>query len=333
LNLQVTPARKFGVWIVAVTAIAIGVVVAASIVPKYRSRVLRGVVVRDDTDPGKQVPIANADVVVISEGLAREAKSDQAGSFSFTLPAGFRWQQSVTLRFQHPDYHPLQLEDTASDKLYVAHMIPVANPTPGSAPKTPAQVISNIRVRYVFRTTEISNVGSEVKTFQVENNGNVPCEGQSLCSPDRRWKAALGSVSLDAGEGNEFRNVRVSCIAGPCPFTHIEHQTNSAGGRLLEVAALNWSDTATFLVEAEVVHNAENDIVRESYPALFGQSLRFSLPTTAEGPSIEAELNGEAIVFPLGPNLSLSWAQCSEAKINDQATTYRCELRAGYRFQ
>jgi hypothetical protein len=140
-------------------------------------------------------------------------------------------------------------------------------------------------------------------------------------------------MSLDAGKGNEFRNVRVSCIAGPCPFTRIEHETVSGDGRHLNVAAQDWSDTATFLVEAEVVHPAEIDIVRESYPAIFGRSLSFSLPASAEGPSIEAELNGETIVFPLGPNLSLGWAQCTEGKNKDQITRYRCELRPGYRFQ
>ena len=68
----------------------------------------------------------------------------------------------------------------------------------------------------------------------------------------RKWKAAVGSISLDAGEGNEFRNARVSCIAGPCPFTKIESHNFSHDGRTLNVSALDWSDTATFLLEAEV---------------------------------------------------------------------------------
>jgi hypothetical protein len=106
----------------------------------------------------------------------------------------------------------------------------------------------------------------------------------------------------------------------------------SVDGRHLSVSTINWSDTATFLVEAEVVHPSENDVVRESYPAIFGPSLSFTLPNSAEGLSIEADLNGQAIVFPMGPNLSLGWAQCSQAKINDQVTGYRCELQPGYRF-
>jgi hypothetical protein len=44
-------------------------------------------------------------------------------------------------------------------------------------------------------------------------------------------------------------------------------------------------------------------------------------------------LNGTAIVFPLGPNLFLSWADCN-ARVNaDQTKVYRCELKPGYRFR
>jgi len=333
LSSQMMMARKLGVWAVVLSVVTIGIGITVSLVQKHRHLILRGAVTRQDTDPSKQVPIANADIIATTGGLTTQTKSDQAGLFTLSLPKGFRRQQSVTLRLEHPDYHPLQLDEIIGDQLYVAHMIPIVSPGNGSAAGPPEQVISNIRVRYVFRTTDVADLGSEVKTFQVANTGNIPCERQPLCSPDRKWKAAVGSVSLDAGERNEFRNVRVSCIAGPCPFTRIEHQTVSANGRHLTVAARNWSDTVTFLIEAEVVHPAENDIVRESYPAIFGASLRFTLPASAEGPSIEAELNGETIVFPLGPNLSLSWAQCTEAEINDRVTAYHCELRPGYRFQ
>src|SRR5207245_4627380 len=68
------------------------------------------------------------------------------------------------------------------------------------------------------------NIGSAVQVFQIENKGNVPCNGQDPCSPDGKWKAAIGGASLDAGTGNEFRDARVSCIAGPCPFTKIESE-------------------------------------------------------------------------------------------------------------
>ena len=51
------------------------------------------------------------------------------------------------------------------------------------------------------------------------------------------------------------------------------------------------------------------------------------------GPSIEAELDGSYIVFPLGPALKLSWASCTEKQNPDASKLYSCELKPGYRFQ
>src|SRR5262249_57675190 len=104
-------------------------------------------------------------------------------------------------------------------------------------------------------------------------------------------------------------------------------------GRHLNLLVGNWSDTTTFLLEADVVHPMTGDIVRESFPVIFGRALNFSLPASAEGPSIEAEVDGEAIVFPLGPNLFLRWAACHTGLDKDQSKTYRCELKPGYEFR
>jgi hypothetical protein len=211
-------------------------------------------------------------------------------------------------------------------------MVPISHETRVQSDR-PEAAVSNVRVRYSVKTTTEADVGSAVKTFQVANKGDVPCKGSHPCSPDGKWKAALSSATLDAGEGNEFRNARVSCIAGPCPFSRVEFEDLSRGGRKVNVSVRNWSDTTTFLVEAEVVHPMVSDLVRESYPVIFGRALNFSLPPLAEGPSIEAEINGESIVFPLGPDLYLSWADCHVRVDKDQAKAYRCELKPGYRFK
>jgi hypothetical protein len=176
-------------------------------------------------------------------------------------------------------------------------------------------------------------VGSAVKTFEVANTGNVPCKKRPPCSPDGKWKAAIGSASLDAGEGNEFRNARTSCIAGPCPFTKIEAEDFLRGGREVKVSARNWSDTATFLLEAEVFRPMVSDMVRTSHPVIFGQALNFTVPGLAEGVSIQAEINGDTITFPFGPNLYLSWADCNARVNRDQTKVYRCELKSGYSFR
>ena len=197
----------------------------------------------------------------------------------------------------------------------------------------PDVLISNVRVRYSVKTTTTPDVGSAIKIFQVVNTGNVACRKQHPCSPDGKWKAAIASTSLDAGEGNEFRNARATCLAGPCPFARIEYENLSRDGRMMNVAVRNWSDTVTFVLEAEVVHPMESDIVRESYPVIFGRTLSFTIPSAAEGPSVEAEVNGESVIFPLGPDLFLTWAQCSLGLSKEQNRLYRCELKAGYRFR
>jgi hypothetical protein len=316
-----------------VIVVLVGAVAAVLISVHRRQRVLlRGAVIRQDSDPQKQTPIADVEISTTAASTVIDAKSNAEGFFQLALPKGFRRRQPITLQFRHPDYHPLVLNEFLGDQLYVVHMEPFAPPVVAEA-DGPTIAVSNVRVRYSVKATTEADVGSAVKTFQVVNAGNVPCRGQSPCSPDGKWKAALGSASLDAGEGNQFRNARVSCIAGPCPFTKIESEGLTHEGQSMTVAALNWSDTATFLIEAEVVHPMASDIVRDSYPVIFGQTLNFSLPAAAEGPSIEAEVNGEAIVFPLGPDLFLSWAQCAVEMSKEQSRLYRCEIKRGYQLR
>jgi len=139
---------------------------------------------------------------------------------------------------------------------------------------------------------------------------------------------------MDAGPDHAYRDVRASCIAGPCPFTRIDPSGYSQGGRVITATALDWSDTATFLLEAEVFRTAINSNARESFPVIFGQTLNFTLPPNAEGQTIEADLDGTSMVFPLGPDLFLSWATCTNrtSREGEHATVYRCELKPGYTF-
>jgi hypothetical protein len=199
---------------------------------------------------------------------------------------------------------------------------------------THLSVVSNIRVRYTVNSQTDENIGSAVRTFQVVNKGNVSCNGKPPCSPDGNWKASSNSLVLDAGLGNEFRDVRASCIAGPCPFTRIDPSGFVNGGRTITVSAIDWSDTTTFLVEAEVSRTAISSNLRESYPVIFGRALNFTVPPTEEGVSIEAEIDGTPMVFPLGPELYLSWANCTSrvSKQGDKSSVYLCELKPGYRF-
>jgi hypothetical protein len=301
-----------------------------------RSIPIEGAVIRRDSDTRKELPIENVAVTASDGVVSASADSDASGYFKVELERQVWSGQPIIVHFQHPGYEPFDLNLQAGrllidEELHVVALVPLPEP---AKPNVKESVVSNVRVRYTINSRTETNVGSAVKTFQVVNRGNVPCDKHLPCSPDKKWKASKGSASLDAGQDNSFGNVRASCIAGPCPFTSIDSSGFEHGGRHITVSALDWSNTATFLLEAEVFHTAISSNVRESYPVIFGQTLNFTLPPTQEGVSLEAELDGAPMVFPLGPNLYLSWATCT-ARTNrekDKTTVYRCELKPGYRF-
>ena len=294
--------------------------------------VVTGAVTVQDADSRKELPIADVEITAANGLEEAPSKSDSSGFFILKLRKKVRKGEVVILKFRHPSYRPLDMKEIADDKLYLAHLIPLPITNEGGANR-PTVPVGNVRVRYSIRAMRTMNIGSAVKTFQVENIGNIPCRGKPPCSPDGKWKATIGSMSLDAGMGNEFLGARVSCIAGPCPFTKIESDDSTEVRQKITASARNWSDTATFLVEAEVIHTMQSQIDHQSYPVIFGSALNFTLPTDADGISLEADIAGETIIFPLGPDLLLSWANCNARVNRDQTNVYRCELKPGYRFQ
>jgi hypothetical protein len=292
---------------------------------------LVGVVLKEDADPKKQKAIPNVKIMGTNGDAKTVSSSDQTGFFHLTLHGRLQPDRPIALSFAHPDYKPLSMAANPGYQLYVARMTPTIVEEPPE-PTGPEIVISDVHIRYTVKTLSTANQETVVQTFQAVNSGSVACKGATTCSPDGRWKAAVGSVTLEAPEQGQFKDVRVSCIAGPCPFTKVEADVRSEGDRKLKVSALNWSDTTTFLVEADVVHTYVSDLVRQSFPIIYGRGMSFTLPGTASGPSIEAELNGSDIVFPLGPALILSWANCTLTIDADHSRLYSCELKPGYRF-
>jgi len=331
-----TRAHKIEAWIAAVVVPIVAIAAFAIIRwQKQKPVTLRGSVVVQNSDPRKQLPIGgvlvSADEPGTSVQLDSTLKTDSSGFFALTLPKAVRRGRPIIFHFRHPQYRPLDLKDYVGNQLYIVHLEPVENkPAPSDQPKAK---LSNVRVRYTEKTRTEFNVGSAVKTFEVENKGNIPCRKQHPCSPDGKWKATLSSITLDAGVGNEFRAPRASCIAGPCPFTRIESTRMSQAGQILTLTVRDWSDTATFLLEAEVFRPMVSQREHWSYPAIFGDGMSFTLPSSAESVSMEADVNGETIIFPLGPALQLSWASCDGASTPDQGRVYRCSLKPGYRFQ
>jgi hypothetical protein len=332
--------KKLTLWTAGALAVAGLVTFLVMWAHRWRPRtiVLQGAVIRDEKDPREQRPITDASVTASDGVSTQQAKTDASGYFILRLNEAVWPGQTLQLHFSRDGYASEDMAVTpglrgASGKLYVAALKPLKpeeNPTAGNK----SILVGNVRVRYTVNIQGDENIGSAVKTFQVENGGNIPCNNQTPCSPDGNWKAATGSITLDAGAGNGFRNARASCIAGPCPFTRIDPSGFERGGQTITARALDWSDTATFLVEAEVFRMQISSSVRESYPVIFGRTLNFVLPSTEEGVSLEADLDRQPMVFPLGPELHLSWATCSGRTSRDSAssTVYRCELKPGYRF-
>ena len=300
--------------------------------PPAKPLSLTGAVLVQNADPRKQAPIADASVTATNGVVTVYANTDSTGLFRITLDKGAQLGQVVTFRFRHPGYFPLDLTRIAGDEIYIARMLPLPQPPPAALGR-PEAVLANVRVRYSEKATTTMNIGSVVQAFEVVNTGNIPCKGEGACSPDGNWRATIASHAVDAGAGNQFQNVRLSCIAGPCAFTKIESEEFLDHRRDLKVSIRNWSDTTTYLLEAEVAQARVTDVVRQSYPAKFGPTMNFTLPAAAEGPSILAEMNGHEIVYPLGPDLIVSWADCT-VKVNpDSSKLYRCDLKPGYRFE
>jgi hypothetical protein len=326
-----TRTHKIEAW----GALVVALLLTASILAlirwqRQKTISLRGAILVQDSDARKQQPIAG---VTISAGelATSDVASDSSGFFVLKLRKPIRRGHAVVLDFRHSQYHPLELNDFVGDKLYIVHLVPLSTKVAPS--NQPRVKITNLRIRYTIKAMTDLNVGSAAKTFEIENIGDVPCNGQRLCSPDGKWKAAVGLTALDAGVGNQFRNVRASCIAGPCPFTRMEATRTSQGGQILTISARDWSDTATFLLEAEVFRPMVSQMEHWSYPAIFGEGLSFTLPSAAESVSIEADLDGQTIIFPLGPLLFLSWASCDASVNLDKGRVYRCTSKAGYTFQ
>jgi hypothetical protein len=302
------------------------------------SNTIEGAVVESNPDTRKERPIADA-LITGSDGVQMAtARSEADGHFKLVFQRRTLSGKPIVLNLRRQNYQPLDL-DVQAGGLHIRNLLTVAKMTPIPAGAVagahhPQAVVSNIRVRYTINSRTEADVGSAVKTFQVVNKGNVPCNHQQPCSPDGRWKASSSSASLYAGADNVFNNLRVSCIAGPCPFTRINPGQPVNGQRNVEVSAINWSDTATFLVEAEVLHIEIRSNVRELYPVIFGRGLNFTIPPTAEGVSLEAEIDGSPMVFPLGPSLDMSWTTCTmrTGTEKEKIEVFRCELEPGFRF-
>ncbi len=330
-------AKKIALWVGICAAAATVTLVVVLRYTHWAPRMVtrEGAVTRRDRDPRNQLPVAGTVITASDSKSSVTTVSGDTGYFNIQFPQRIWPREMVNLAFRHPDYKPL--DETLLigihvnvNQPYVIRMTSTAAPPP--APKPHPTKIDDVRIRYTINDRTETDVGAVVKVFEVANKGSTPCQEGDLCSPDGLWKEAKSSVTLDAGAGNIFRNVRASCIAGPCPFTRIDSSGFNRDAQKIVVSAVNWSDTATFLVEAEVYQESIVSKLRLAYPVIYGRDLHFTAPPTAEGVTIEAEVGGTLTVFPLGPDLYMGWGICNSRKGRNNDTIYQCELKPAYSF-
>src|SRR5579864_542700 len=166
-----TRAHKIELWI----AVLVGAVVAASVPlvirwQKQKTISLQGAVLIQDSDPRKQQPIAGVFVSAADRGISEATTTDSSGFFVLKVRKPIRRGNAIVLTFRHPQYHPLVLNEFVGNKLYVVHLVPL---TTKIVPSNQPQVkITNVRIRYTIKAMTELNVGSAVKTFEIENKGD-----------------------------------------------------------------------------------------------------------------------------------------------------------------
>ena len=168
---------------VAIGVAVLVIVLAAHLITRI-PLTIRGAVVTSDPDPTKELPIADVKITVVGPQIST-VHSDTSGSFNIVMRRPLPLSEPITLQFRHPDYLPLDLHNVDGDKLYVAHLIPKAH---AAADQGSEAAIAHVVAEYFISATTKVNMGSAVKTLEVVNRGNMPCQGQGPCSPDGNGK-------------------------------------------------------------------------------------------------------------------------------------------------
>ena len=133
---------KVSLWILVAALVGTAVVL---IDKGFRPRLVKsivGSVLTQDPDPRKQAPIPNVEVTAV--GGAAEARSDSSGFFRLNLRTGIWQGMTLSLKFRHPDYKPLDITGQFADAICVARMVPRAGGQRAEA-GGPEVLLSDIR--------------------------------------------------------------------------------------------------------------------------------------------------------------------------------------------
>jgi len=167
-------------------------------------------------DVRKQLPIADVDVTAENALGRSTAKSDSSGYFTIKLLVGIRMTDCHS-PLPAPDYQPLDSRNLPATNLY-CHLTALSRTARSG--QSAAGAGGNVRVRYSIKNMTAVNIGSAVKTFQIENSGNVPARGNTLFA-GWQMEAAIGTSSSTPAW--ETSSVMPGSRALPAPvFTKIE---------------------------------------------------------------------------------------------------------------
>ena len=128
--------RKIVLWAGVAVASAV-LILLLTLSRKEKPVTLTGVVIRQDSDPRKQVPITGVEITAVNGKALRNGISDSLGLFHLRLRPGLKRDEPILLMFRHPDYKPLTLSQPFEKKmLYVFRMSPIAECCKGRAYRT-----------------------------------------------------------------------------------------------------------------------------------------------------------------------------------------------------
>src|SRR5579862_4664513 len=120
-----TRTHKIEVWATLLVVLLAGGGLALYRWQKQKTISLQGAVLIQDADPRKQQPIAGVEVSAGNLAMS-DAKTDSSGLFILKLRKPIRRGYAIVLDFRHPQYHPLVVNEFVGNKLYIAHLVPLA---------------------------------------------------------------------------------------------------------------------------------------------------------------------------------------------------------------
>ena len=149
-----TSGRTIAIWVSVSLGIILMIVLILNRLHRHAGIPLTvvGSVIKQNADTRKESPIADVEISTPPGLGVSNARSDFSGYFKIVLPVGIDPGESITLRFRHPDYQPVDLNAIVSDQLYVVPMIPIHGEVESELSEDET-VLANVLVRY---TTEIT---------------------------------------------------------------------------------------------------------------------------------------------------------------------------------